>query len=194
MPSDTGDFDALVAELRRVQELVASIAPPAGVIDETRRDLARIADGLLEHVVAEDRQLSGTRFDRPGRAQAMVPVLDIDERADRAEAGRVAFGRFYFGSRGAVHAGAIPLAFAELLGWLATRASGSPTRTALLHVDFVGLTPVGEDLRIAGQVDREEGRKWFLSGTLHAGDRLCARAEGLYLTPRPDASRTPRAG
>jgi hypothetical protein len=31
-------------------------------------------------------------------------------------------------------------------------------------------------------VDRVEGRKIFTSGTLHAGDDLCAEAEGLFIS------------
>jgi hypothetical protein len=37
------------------------------------------------------------------------------------------------------------------------------------------------ELRFEGVLDRVEGRKTFCRGTIHAGDRLCAEAEGLFV-------------
>lgn len=174
-------FDEMVEALRDVQELVSATAPPSDVIADLTRQLQGVADSLRAHVAPEDSWFAGTLFDVPGRGQGLVPVLHIDEHTPRARSGRVTFGRFYFGSRSAIHAGAIPLAFSELLGWLSTEAAGTSVRTAFLHVDYRSPTPVGQELRIAGWVHRDEGRKWYLRGELHAGDRLCAQAEALYI-------------
>jgi hypothetical protein len=158
------------------------------VADATRR-LRRIADELREHAVGEDQQIAGQLFEIPGRGQTLGPVLHIDERTDQRTRGRVTFGRFYLGNHGAVHAGAIPLAFSELLYPLSVAGGRPRTRTAYVHVDYRSVTPVGEELQIEGWVEREEGRKRLLRGTLHAGDRLCAEVEALYLAvPDPPSA------
>src|SRR3954471_15449766 len=107
----------------------------------------------------------------------MSPPLHIDERDDRSHRGRLTFSRFYLGNDGAVHAGAIPLAFTEALFPLASSGVTAPTRTAYLKVDYVSVTPIEEALRVAAWLEHEEGRKRIVRGTMHAGDRLCSRAE-----------------
>jgi hypothetical protein len=152
---------------------------------QTLSDLTRTLGG---YAVGEDLQLAGKRLELPGRAQAMAPAIHIDEEDDGARRGRVTFSRFYLGNDGAVHAGAIPLAFSETLFWLAVSGGRSAARTAYAHIDYVSVTPIDEELRIAGWLDREEGRKRYLRGTLHAGDRLCARADYLYVGLKTDSS------
>lgn len=54
--------------------------------------------------------------------------------------------------------------------------------TGRLVVHYRSPTPLHEPLRITGTFDRVEGRKIFTTGTLHAGSRLCAEAEGLFIS------------
>jgi acyl-CoA thioesterase FadM len=54
--------------------------------------------------------------------------------------------------------------------------------TGRLTIHYRSPTPLRTELRFAGWVDRIEGRKTFALGTLHAGDRLCAEAEGLFIS------------
>ena len=35
-----------------------------------------------------------------------------------------------------------------------------------------------------GWIDRQEGRKIFICGTMHDGETLCAEAEGIFIQPR----------
>ena len=42
-------------------------------------------------------------------------------------------------------------------------------------------TPLYTELRLEGRVRTIDGRKVNTSGTLHAGDRLCAEAEGIFI-------------
>jgi hypothetical protein len=35
-----------------------------------------------------------------------------------------------------------------------------------------------------GRPERHEGRKWFVRGEVHEGDRLLAEAHGLWIEPR----------
>lgn len=179
------DFDALVAALRDVQGLVHSTAPPAEVVDDVARRLSDVAEVLRGHVVDDEHHVAGTNFDIPGRSQALIPVMHFDEVSPQGRSGRVTFGRFWYGNRSAVHAGSISLLFGELLGWLSVDATGGgPTRTAYLNVDYTALTPLDEELAVKAWVERHEGRKWVLQGTLSRGDVVCARGEALYLTPK----------
>ena len=43
------------------------------------------------------------------------------------------------------------------------------------------LTPIHEQLRFEGWIDEQVGRRIIAKATCHAGDTLCAEAEGLFL-------------
>lgn len=115
-----------------------------------------------------------------GRANPLAPPLTLGPDGDRAVAGTATFGPAYEGPPGCVHGGYVAAAFDEVLG-AAQSLSGQPGMTARLAVDYRSPTPLGEELRFVGTFDRTEGRKTFTTGTLHAGDRLCAEAEGLFV-------------
>jgi acyl-CoA thioesterase FadM len=56
-------------------------------------------------------------------------------------------------------------------------------------VHYRSPTPLNEELRLAARLVRVEGRKILCTATLHAGDRLCAEAEGLFVTINLDKMR-----
>ena len=178
-------FLDMITALRTLQDDVTAAAPPAALVAEVTRTLTRLSAELREHAVAEQEQLTGHLTEVAGRGQTMTPVLHLDERDGDSVRGRVTFGRFYLGGNGAVHGGAIPLMFDELLGRLANTGGRSISRTAYLHVNFRSITPIGTELRVEARFDREEGRKRFLVGSLYDGDTLCADAEGLFVTLLP---------
>jgi acyl-coenzyme A thioesterase PaaI-like protein len=84
----------------------------------------------------------------------------------------------------AVHGGMLSMVLDEIFGLTVAVATGKGTRTAFLNVDFPSLTPVDEELRIETQIERHEGRKYFMRGRVLAGDRLCAEAECLAVVLR----------
>ena len=178
-------FLDMIEALRRLQDDVTAAAPPADLVDEVTRTLSSLSERLRPHAVPERDQFTGHQSDVPGRGQTLSPVITIEEADEHHARGRVTFGRFYLGGNGAVHGGAIPLMFDELLGRLANSGGRVPSRTAYLHVNFRSITPVGKELRLEGRFDREEGRKRFLAGELYDGDTLCADAEGLFVQLRP---------
>lgn len=177
-------FLEMIEALRRLQDDVTAAAPPAELIGEVTRALTRLSEQLRPHAVPEREQFAGHQTDVPGRGQSMTPVITTEEADERHARGRVTFGRFYLGGHGAVHGGAIPLMFDDLLGRLAVSGGRVPARTAYLHVNFRSVTPVGRELRVEGRFDREEGRKRFLVGELYDGETLCADAEGLFVELR----------
>jgi acyl-coenzyme A thioesterase PaaI-like protein len=115
----------------------------------------------------------------------MAPQVELAEFSDTYARGHVAFGRFYLGGNGAVHGGAIPLAFDELMGRLANTGGRPPSRTAYLHVNYRSITPIETRLAIEARFQAEKGRKRTLTGVLRNGDQVCADAEGLFVALRP---------
>ena len=181
----TPEFLALIEALRTLQDDITAAAPPGDVVAAAATTLAEVSARLRPYAVPEREQITGHLSSVPGRGQAMAPVVRVEEWTDTRVTGRVTFGRFYLGGNGAVHGGAIPLMFDELLGRLANAGGRSISRTAYLHVNYRSITPVGADLAFEGHFDREEGRKRFLVATLHDGDTLCADAEGLFVALNP---------
>lgn len=125
----------------------------------------------------------------------MLPAYVVHELTDDAVAARVVFGRYYLGGGEAVHGGAIPLVFDELLGALANHGDRMPARTAYLTVNFRAVTPLEKPLTVTGRVERVDGRKAYLVGELRDGEVLCADAEALFVAVhRPDDPLTGHAG
>ena len=114
-----------------------------------------------------------------GRANPMAPPIELWAE-DTVMHGRATFGDAYEGPPGCVHGGFVAAAFDEVLG-SAQSLGGRPGMTGRLTVSYRSPTPLRQELRFAGRVVEVSGRKTFTHGTLHADDRLCAEAEGLFI-------------
>jgi acyl-coenzyme A thioesterase PaaI-like protein len=114
-----------------------------------------------------------------GRANPLAPPVELWEE-DEVMHGRVTFGAAYEGPPGCVHGGYVAAAFDEVLG--STQSlGGRPGMTGRLTVHYRSPTPLRTELRFTGRVVDVSGRKTRTHGTLHAGERLCAEAEGLFI-------------
>jgi acyl-coenzyme A thioesterase PaaI-like protein len=174
-------FAELAATIRALQDAAAAAAPPLPAIAEATAALAEVTALLRTYAVPERDQISGRLITIPGRGQTLVPVVQpVPAGPDRMR-GLVRFGGAYLGVGGAVHGGAIPLLFDDLLGRLSDGRRPGVVRTAYLHVDYRRATPIERDLQVEAWFEHEEGRKRFLRGTLHDGDQLCAEAHGLFV-------------
>ncbi|WP_018506097.1 PaaI family thioesterase [Parafrankia discariae] len=173
--------------LRHLLDVVAGARPPSEMVTQVADEFARISAQLAPFTVAESTRATGLRLDLPGRGQTMAPALLWDVHDSEQASCRVTFGRHYLTVNGAVHGGALPLAFDEALAMLAN--TGRPfARSVYLNVTYRALTRVDVPLRLDATVDRVEGRKLFLTGRLFDGDTLCADAEGLFVQLRPAQS------
>jgi acyl-coenzyme A thioesterase PaaI-like protein len=185
-PGGGAEYGDMIAALRDFLDDVAAAAPDTATTVALTRDLVDWADRLSEAAVPERKQIFARRLDLPGRGQTMspnfIPTAGDDERVE----GTVTFGRYFLGGGGAVHGGAIPLLFDEVLGRLASSGDRAPARTAYLHTDFRSITPVGEELAVRARFVSEQGRKRLLRAELTHGHTLCAEAEGLFIELRPD--------
>jgi acyl-coenzyme A thioesterase PaaI-like protein len=177
-------YTGMIDELRELLDRVAAAAPTTDLVTDATKIVADLNARLAEYAVDESDQVSGTLITVPGRAQLAVPAVHVEQSDHLRMTGRVRFGRHFVGN-GAVHGGAIPLLFDDLLGRLALTGGRSRSRTAFLHVDYRSITPIDTDLRVEAHFEREDGRKRYLRGSLHSGDRLCAEAFGLFVALRP---------
>jgi acyl-coenzyme A thioesterase PaaI-like protein len=178
-------FPVMVDALRNLQDQLTGSSPPEEVAGRIAEAISALTRELAQYAVDERHQVAGRLVDIPGRGQCMTPTVEITESSETHVRGHVSFGRFYLGGNGAVHGGAIPLVFDELMGRLANTGGRRPSRTAHLHVNYRSITPIETSLAIEARFDSEEGRKRILTGTLRDGDTLCADAEGLFVALRP---------
>jgi acyl-coenzyme A thioesterase PaaI-like protein len=181
---EAGGFPAMVEALRTLQNAVTGSRPPEELLAEATRRLSDLSGQLARYRVDERGQVAGHLIEVPGRGQAMAPAIEIDEHTGDYASGHLIFGRFYLGGNGAVHGGAIPLAFDELMGRLANTGR-TPSRTAFLHVNYRRITPIETKLSIEARFESEAGRKRLLRGVIRDGDEVCADAEGLFVALRP---------
>lgn len=115
-----------------------------------------------------------------GRANPIASPLNPQMIGDRVEATAI-FGTAYEGPPASVHGGIIAASFDEVLG-MAQSTTLHSGMTGTLTIKYRSPTPLYREVKFAGWVDRVEGRKIFAKGTLHAGDVLCAEAEGIFIS------------
>lgn len=94
--------------------------------------------------------------------------------------GHGTLGAAYEGPPGCVHGGIIAGLFDEVLG-IANIAAGVGAMTGTLTIVYRSPTPLFTELRFEGHTERIDGRKVHTVGSIHAGDRLCAEANGIFI-------------
>ncbi|MEE9278766.1 MAG: PaaI family thioesterase [Myxococcota bacterium] len=186
----------LAAAMRRVIErLVTTVAPE----DELRVAAERL-EQYAERLEMHPRRTRPEGFSEAstagdvhgffdyspliGLSNPLSPPLELQE-VDGEIRGTARFGTAYEGPPGHVHGGIIAAAFDEVLGMTQSMA-GTPGMTGTLVIRYRRPTPLHTELRFSGRVDRVEGRKIFTLAQLHAGERLCAEAEGIFVSVDPD--------
>lgn len=170
---------ASIEDLDRIADSVDAIvaAVPAGAPDEltVSGDLSVISATAI-------RQSHRLRERSPfiGLANPVAPPMDVTFTEDVIEA-TVTLGSLYEGPPGCVHGGFVAAMFDEVLG-AAQVYSGKAGMTGRLTVHYRSPTPLDEPLQLTARLVKVEGRKILCTATLHAGERLCADAEGLFVT------------
>jgi len=179
------EFAHLAEALRAVQEAFTRSRPTPEAAARVATRLRAVARELAEFEIGEDEQISGRRWDLPGRGQTMAPVLHIDEVTDTVARGRVRVGRFHSG-RYAMNGGVTPMIFDEILARLANSAGRAWGRTAYLNVNFRALAPLETELTVEAHYLGQQGRKRRMRGEIRHGDVLVADAEGLWIELKPE--------
>ena len=114
-----------------------------------------------------------------------VRMRFFKRRGDGALVGRVWFGDAAFGPPGFAHGGVVAFVFDEAMGsgaWLA----GYACVAANLNVDFVEMTPLGEDCLIEARVVEVRPKRLEVEARLTLADRLLVRGRGVFARLRED--------
>ncbi|WP_285021484.1 PaaI family thioesterase [Novosphingobium sp. fls2-241-R2A-195] len=111
---------------------------------------------------------------------ALAPSLDLNLAETEAEAVAV-YGAAHEGGPGLLHGGFIAATFDELLGVV---QRGAIRMTGELTIRYRAPAYLNRPLRYRTWLDRIEGRKAFVSGTLHDGGTLCAEASATFIALR----------
>jgi len=183
----------LADELRRVVHQLALTRPSAPELAAAADAASSFADRLEALPVRRTPGVVSEAALSPGKyagyspvhgeANVLAPPLRlrvVGAGHERRVEGSVTFGPAYEGPPGHVHGGYVAAAFDELLGW----AQLQPGFTGTLTVRYRRPTPLGRELRMEAALERVEGRKRWVRGTLHLGDVLLCEAEGLFIGPR----------
>ena len=195
----------LAAAMRVVIDRLITSDAPAAELEAAAERLEEYGEHLASHprrqrylgfsetavadAQAEDAETAsaGSHFDMSpliGRSNPLAPPITVEADDEGRVIARVVFGSAYEGPPGCVHGGYVAAAFDEVLGYAET-FTGAPGMTGTLNVVYRTPTPLHTDLVFHAAVDRVEGRKIFVTGTLHAGDRLCAEATGIFISMKP---------
>jgi acyl-coenzyme A thioesterase PaaI-like protein len=192
-PSDRRvELRRLADGMRGVMHRLVQTSAPVEMIAAAADELDALAARFAEHPNASiyegfaEAANSGDPFaffdhsPMLGQANPLAPPVELWLDGDHMR-GRACFGAAYEGPPGCVHGGYIAAAFDEVLGSTQSLA-GSPGMTGRLTVHYRSPTPLHTELRFEGQLERVDGRKIYTRGSLWADDRLCAEAEGLFIS------------
>lgn len=211
MSEEEPDFEALKGAVGAVRQLITHLrktkADPALLADverEAKALSARLAPHDHKGPYAQRRLVIGEFGKGPDRdtddpveyfqySPIIGPLNPIAPPVPFKLVGREmhashAFEPQYNGPPLSVHGGVIAMVFDELLGSLgAILDIGGFTGT--LEVIYRSLTPLQQPIRMRSWIDREEGVKIFIKGTMHTTDpggqeRLCSESTGIFIRPK----------
>jgi acyl-coenzyme A thioesterase PaaI-like protein len=152
---------------------------------KTHRRLRRY-EGFAETSPAGDVAAFFDRSPLIGLANPLAPPIVIRPTGSRTAEGIVRFGSAYEGPPGCVHGGFVAAAFDEVLGFTQS-LTGQPGFTGTLGIRYRKPTPLHAELRFEAEVLRTEGRKIFTRGVVHAKQTLCAEADAIFVSARPES-------
>lgn len=178
-------YAELISEVRTFMDRVRGGCPDDALADELIDQLHGMNDKLAAVEIDEWHAPSGTRIDLPSRGNITLPPFEIHQADAQGVHATVHFTRFHLGGNGVAHGGYVAMAFDDLGGMASAVYLGGICRTAYLKVDYRSLTPLNTPLTLRAWVDRHEGRKFFVRGTLTDGDRLCAELDSLFIALLP---------
>lgn len=155
-----------------------------------------LVDELIEHLTAVNERLAtvridewhspaGTRIDLPSRGNITLPPYEVVEASEDGVVAELVFRDFHLGGNAAAHGGHVAVAFDDIGGYASAVAIQHVSRTAYLNVQYRSITPLNTTLRVRAWAEKIEGRKVFIKGTMHDGDRLCAEMDALFIKLNP---------
>lgn len=178
-------YGEFVEQVRTFMDKVRYACPSPELADEVIDELKQFNAKLDTMLVDEWHTPSGTRIDLPSRGNITLPPYEVTGGGEDGVSATVEFRRFHLGGNGVAHGGHVAVAFDDLGGMAAALNIHGVARTAYLKVNYRSLTPLETPLTLKTWVEKRDGRKLFVNGTLHDGDRLCADLDALFIALRP---------
>ena len=182
-----GAVRRLIRGLESTSASIEQLAELSEEIDRLTRSLVEgdrsaTAAGDMPNVAYQAHRLrERSPFIGQANPVALPLVMEFVEGGIDAVA---TFSSLYEGPPGCLHGGYIAGIFDEVLG-AAQAFSGQAGMTGRLTVHYRSPTPLNTELHLRARLESVSGRKTICKGTLHAGDRLCAEAEGLFIAVDP---------
>ncbi|MBM4382083.1 MAG: PaaI family thioesterase [Deltaproteobacteria bacterium] len=176
--------DAPEAELQRAAQQLEDYAEHLESHPKRRRYVGFAESALADAETEDAEAAAGGHFDFSpliGRSNPLSPPIVMSATEDGLVTGRVVFGSAYEGPPGCVHGGYVAAAFDEVLGFAET-FSNAPGMTGTLNVVYRTPTPLHTPVVFNAKIERIEGRKIFVTGELHAGERLCAECSAVFIS------------
>jgi acyl-coenzyme A thioesterase PaaI-like protein len=180
------DYGRFVEAVRTLQDHARSADAPDDVISEAADRIEAVSRLLAPYDADEWTTPSGRRMDLPNRGNILQVPANLTKTDDGRIGGVAQFRPYHLGRNAAVHGGAIGLLFDSILGFAAFKLTESRSqRTAFLHVNYRKIVPIDKELQVDAGIDRVDGRKIFVSGSLLDGDAVLVEAEALFLRLLP---------
>ncbi|MFG1781697.1 PaaI family thioesterase [Rhodococcus oryzae] len=152
----------------------------ATIVDATAKLRATQIDGGFGMRFTADGESIAWGNAGIGLRNAIAPPLVIESDTAGLHWTEVTLGAAYEGPPGLVHGGICALVMDHLLG--TTASSIEPRFTGTLTLRYRRGTPLGP-LRAEARIDRNEGRKTIVVGTLSDALGVTVEAEGIFIGP-----------
>ena len=180
-------YGEFIEQVRLFMDNVRLGCPTPELGDELIDILKDVNAKLADVQIDEWHTPSGTRIDLPARGNITLPpfVVDHVDHDNGAVEATVTFTNYHLGGNRAAHGGQIAIAFDDIGGYASAVATAGICRTGYLRVDYRSVTPLNTPLTVRAWADRIDGRKAFIKGTMHDGERLCAELDGLFIRLTP---------
>lgn len=180
-PSDWSDLGDLISAVHDLHDALARGHLPANAVAEARAAVERATAALRPHAADVFDRPYGLLRQRPDRGTALVPPIHVETLTETELRATVTLSPFYVGGLGAAHGGVMGLVFDGAFGRVARTGFKTLSRTAFLKVDYRQVTPLDKELQIHAWLERVDGRKRFMRGTLHDGQDLLVDSEALFV-------------
>ncbi|WP_375488910.1 PaaI family thioesterase [uncultured Mycobacterium sp.] len=116
-----------------------------------------------------------------GMRNPIAPPLTIHHDGGRCWS-EFSLGAAYEGPPGMVHGGICALVLDHIFGEAASEGLTKPLFTGTISVKYLRGTPLG-NLRADAAIDRTEGVKTFVRGTISDASGVTVEAEGIFVIP-----------
>ena len=129
-----------------------------------------------------DGEVMTTYDERPVSGRASPWGLDIEVRRDGNEAvATLTLRAAHEGAPDRSHGGIVAALFDDVYGFVLALLA-QPGFTGELGIRYVAGVPIGVPLECRVRMDRQEGRKLYMTGELRDGDTVVARSTATFIT------------